>query len=115
MLKKTNDGRLPRVREVLERLRSGTEPYIGLHAIVALMLVAESMPEGIGQKELQVQAGVSKSAIDRITDQLGEWKDEGVPGLQLIEEFTPPEDRRKSVFRLSKKGEKLMREVASIS
>lgn len=115
MSKKQLDGRLPRVREVLEKLRSGTEPYIGLHAVVALMLIAEAMPDGIGQKELEQQAGVSKSAIDRITDQLGEWKDEGVPGLRLIEESVSPQDRRKSVLRLSKKGEKLMRELAEIS
>ena len=105
---------LTKIREMLQKLRNETEPYIGIHAVIALMYVAESMPDGMNQRDLAEKVGVSNAAIDRIMDQLGEWKDEGVPGLRLIEEFTPKEDRRKSILILSKKGEKFLREISEM-
>jgi DNA-binding MarR family transcriptional regulator len=74
----------------------------------AISLLTVAMFEGRSAREYQELLNLSQSTMSRHLLDLGDITRKREPGLQLIEQHTDPDDRRKQLYHLTPKGRALV-------
>ena len=70
----------------------------------ALTLLHVGLQPGITHAELVKAIGMEQSSVSRNTAALSKWHRLGKPGLDLIEQFEDPRERRRKIVYLTPKG-----------
>lgn len=89
----------------LSRLRTLNEDMT-LGAAISFLIVA--MFEGRSLREYADMLDCSHSTMSRHLLDLGDMNRKREPGMQLIEQYPDPTDRRKNIYRLTPKGAALV-------
>lgn len=69
---------------------------------------------GITMKQLMDASGIALGSVSRNLMALGDWHRSDMPGLGLIETVDDPEDHRRKIAFLTRKGRKFVSELVSI-
>jgi DNA-binding MarR family transcriptional regulator len=103
--------RLP-IKEALQVISriSEIDPEMPLQQAKCLLIVAES-EEGMSLTEIANKAGISLATASRYISALGKMNRHRQEGLQLIESFEDPMERRKKVIRLTVRGSAVVRKI----
>ena len=101
------------LRSQLRTLRD-VDPSMALAAGLAFVEVAYSHPEPVSSQALVETLGVVHSGPTRIMDILSREGRRGrnKEGLDLVEAFADPDDRRMRLYRLTEKGRRLAKRLA---
>lgn len=79
------------------------DPEMPLQQAHCLLLIAQA-EEGTSLTDLANKAGVQLATASRYIGHLGKLNRKREPGLELVEAFEDPMERRKKIIRLSPKG-----------
>jgi DNA-binding MarR family transcriptional regulator len=88
------------------RLFSGIrqiDPEMPLQQAHCFLLIAEA-EEGLSLSDLAKKAGIGLATASRYVGALGKINRHREAGLQIIESFEDPMERRKKIIRLTSKG-----------
>jgi DNA-binding MarR family transcriptional regulator len=100
---------LQEVQRLLESI-SAINPEMPLQQARCLFIVAES-EEGLSLSDIAKKAGIGLATASRYIGALGKINRKKEEGLQLIESFEDPMERRKKVIRLTTKGRVAVRRI----
>lgn len=89
---------------------SAIEPDMSLQQAKCLFIVAQE-EEGMSLSDIAKKAGIGLATASRYISALGKINRHRQEGLQLIESFEDPMERRKKVIRLTKKGQITIRKI----
>lgn len=98
---------LAKMAGLMETFRQ-LDPEIPAHTVLAFLMVAQSMPQGILQNDLGRRLNLSSAGIARNVMYLSSERGIGIPGFDLVSIETVREDRRLRRVKLSSKGEKFL-------
>jgi DNA-binding MarR family transcriptional regulator len=105
------------LRAAVEEFRK-LDPVMPAQTMAHFLVIAERAPEEIGMKELAGMFGLSQSSTSRNVAYLGKvWKtnSEGaVPGLDLVEAYEDPMERRRKLVRMTPKGKRVAEALAGL-
>lgn len=97
------------VQKLLEMI-AAIQPEMPLQQARCLFIVAES-EEGMSLSEIAKKAGIGLATASRYIGALGKVNRRREEGLQLIESFEDPMERRKKIIRLTTKGRAAVRRI----
>lgn len=97
------------VQKLLEMI-SAIQPEMPLQQARCLFIVAES-EEGMSLSDIAKKAGIGLATASRYIGALGKTNRRREEGLQLIESFEDPMERRKKIIRLTPKGRAAVRRI----
>lgn len=103
---------LDQVNTLLTRI-SALEPEMPLQQIRCLFVVAES-EEGMSLSDIAKKVGIGLATASRHIGALGKINRRKEEGLQLIESFEDPMERRKKIIRLTPKGRVAIRNILGV-
>lgn len=67
-------------------------------------LLAIALQPGLTMSELATRVGMAQSSCSRNVAHLSKWFKPGLPGLDLVETYEDPRERRRKVMYLTPKG-----------
>lgn len=100
---------LDEVQRVLTGI-SAIDPEMPLQQARCLFIVAQS-EEGMSLSDIAKKAGIGLATASRYIGALGKINRHREEGLQLIESFEDPMERRKKIIRLTIKGKTVVRKI----
>lgn len=100
---------LREIQRLLEMI-SAIQPEMPLQQARCLFIVAES-EEGLSLSDIAKKAGIGLATASRYIGALGKVNRRREEGLQLIESFEDPMERRKKIIRLTTKGRAAVRRI----
>lgn len=100
---------LQEVNRVLTGI-SAIDPDMPLQQARCLFIVAQS-EEGMSLSDIAKKAGIGLATASRYISALGKVNRHREEGLQLIESFEDPMERRKKIIRLTTKGKSVIRKI----
>jgi DNA-binding MarR family transcriptional regulator len=100
---------LQEVQRLLESI-AAIHTEMPLQQARCLFIVAES-EEGMSLSDIAKKAGIGLATASRYIGALGKVNRKREEGLQLIESFEDPMERRKKVIRLTTKGRAAVRRI----
>lgn len=77
----------------------------------AYCLLLISQYEGLSLKELAQRADVGMASASRYVSQFGKTVRPGESGMNLVEAYEDPMERRKKIIKLTPKGKTLIRKI----
>jgi len=83
------------------------DPVMPAQTMAHFLAVADRAPEEISMGELAEAIGLSQSSTSRNIAYLGKTWKPGVAGLDLVEAFEDPMERRRKLVRLTPKGKRV--------
>jgi DNA-binding MarR family transcriptional regulator len=101
--------KLDEVHRVLAGI-SAIDPEMPLQQARCLFIVAQS-EEGMSLSDIAKKAGIGLATASRYIGALGKINRHREEGLQLIESFEDPMERRKKIIRLTIKGKTIIRKI----
>ena len=100
---------LKEVQRLLESI-SAINAEMPLQQARCLFIIAES-EEGMSLSDIAKRAGIGLATASRYIGALGKINRKREEGLQLIESFEDPMERRKKIIRLTPKGRAAVRRI----
>lgn len=100
---------LKEAQRLLESL-SAIHPEMPLQQARCLFIIADS-EEGLSLSDIAKKAGIGLATASRYIGALGKINRKKEEGLQLIESFEDPMERRKKIIRLTTKGRAAVRRI----
>lgn len=97
------------IQRLLEMI-SAIQPEMPLQQARCLFIVAGS-EEGMSLSDIAKKAGIGLATASRYIGALGKTNRRREEGLQLIESFEDPMERRKKIIRLTPKGRAAVRRI----
>lgn len=95
--------------KALSRLR---DLYSDMTILQAMCFLIVAGRPGIAQRELYRELGTTDSAASRVVALLSDVGSRSGVGLDLIETRIDPEDRRNRILTLTRRGERLIEDIA---
>jgi len=89
---------------------SEVDSEMPLQQVRCLFIISES-EEGMSLSDIAKKAGIGLATASRYIGALGKLNRKREEGLQLIESFEDPMERRKKVIRLTTKGRAAVRRI----
>lgn len=83
------------------------DPLVPAQTIQCFLLIASAQGQDIHMRDLQDQMGMVSSSVSRNVAALSQHHRLGKPGLDLVEAYEDPADRRYKRVRLKPKGRQL--------
>lgn len=75
------------------------------------LFIVSQKEEGMSLSDIAKKAGIGLATASRYISALGKLNRHRQEGLQLIESFEDPMERRKKIIRLTKKGQIAVRKI----
>ena len=101
--------KLQEVHRLLESI-AAINPEMPLQQARCLFIIADS-DEGLSLSDIAKKAGIGLATASRYIGALGKINRKKEEGLQLIESFEDPMERRKKIIRLTTKGRAAVRRI----
>lgn len=96
------------IQSYLEVLRKA-DPAMSIATAIAFLEVATAHPELVTSQQIKDRLGFDHSGPTRVMDLLeGGRKGRAKAGLGLVERMTDAEDRRRRLYRFSKRGKQVV-------
>lgn len=95
------------------RLLSGiqrVDPEMPLQQVMCLLVIAQS-EEGLSLTDVAKKVGISLTTASRYVSALGKTTRHRTEGLNFIESFEDPMERRKKIIRITTKGKIALRNI----
>ena len=99
------------LKKLTKYLRS-LDQHMTMFQLEAFLLVAES--PGITMREVEQQMGVQNATTSRNIAYWCKWRKYQVPGMDFLEIYPDPRDRRYKIVELTPKGEAFLSKVNEV-
>lgn len=105
-VKRTVNGLL----EAMKLVRKQEQAELLTPQAIQITLIVALEP-GITTQTLETRTGLSLASISRNLAALGKWHRLGRPGLDYVERVEDPQERRRTLMFLTKKGEEFVNDL----
>lgn len=103
---------LDQLARALDVFKTLDPAQLPAHRIRLFLEIAERAP--VEYKELEARLITSNASISRGVQALSDGKDNGQPGLGLVEAYPDPADGRRFLVRLTTKGKHLINQLRAL-
>jgi len=96
-------------------IRDATHPRLPIHSAIILMEIMDKHPNGVSNVELAELVGLTTGALSRQMDGLSDrGRRHGREAFDLVRSERDPDQRHINSNTLSKKGERLFKQIKGI-
>lgn len=86
-------------------------PEMPMQTAATFAAVAMSEGQEASHQDINEMVGLPQSTLSKNIAYLCEWRSYQNPGMNVVEQFPDPKNRRKRVVRLNKKGRKIANRI----
>ncbi|MEY3963026.1 MAG: uncultured phage MedDCM-OCT-S37-C6 [Cyanobacteriota bacterium] len=103
---------LDQLARALDVFKTLDPAQLPAHRIRMFLEIAKCAP--VEYKELETRLITSNASVSRGIQALSDGKDNGQPGLGLVESYPDPADNRRFLVRLTTKGKHLINQLRAL-